>query len=87
MPQPKNKIAVVTGGSSGIGLAPAKRFAEESGFVFIAGPRLGRDRQGRRRDRLECHRRKDRYSKLDDLDRLYADSIRPQNVLCCSEAA
>jgi NAD(P)-dependent dehydrogenase (short-subunit alcohol dehydrogenase family) len=39
MPQLKNKIAVVTGGSSGIGLATAKRFAEEGAYVFIAGRR------------------------------------------------
>jgi NAD(P)-dependent dehydrogenase (short-subunit alcohol dehydrogenase family) len=35
----KNKIAVVTGGSSGIGLATAKRFVEAGACVFIAGRR------------------------------------------------
>ena len=35
----ENKIAVVTGGSSGIGLATATRFAEEAAYVFIAGRR------------------------------------------------
>ena len=34
-----NKIAVVTGGSSGIGLATAKRFVQVGAYVFIAGRR------------------------------------------------
>lgn len=33
------KIAVVTGGNSGIGFAIAKRFVEEGAFVFITGRR------------------------------------------------
>src|SRR5213592_2644769 len=33
------KIAVVTGGNSGIGLATAQRFVEEGAFVFITGRR------------------------------------------------
>jgi NAD(P)-dependent dehydrogenase (short-subunit alcohol dehydrogenase family) len=39
------KIAVVTGGNSGIGLATAQRFVEKGAFVFITGRRqmeLGR---------------------------------------------
>jgi len=39
MPALRNKIAVVTGGGSGIGLATAKRFVEEGAYVFIAGRR------------------------------------------------
>jgi NAD(P)-dependent dehydrogenase (short-subunit alcohol dehydrogenase family) len=35
----KNKIAVVTGGSAGIGLGAAKRFAAEGARVFITGRR------------------------------------------------
>src|SRR5712672_3421667 len=33
------KTAVITGGSAGIGLAAAKRFAEEGAYVFITGRR------------------------------------------------
>jgi NAD(P)-dependent dehydrogenase (short-subunit alcohol dehydrogenase family) len=66
-----NKIAVVTGGSSGIGLATAKRFVKGGAYVFIAGRRqaeldkavaeIGKNASGVKTD----------ISKLDDLDHLY----------------
>ena len=35
----EGKVAVVTGGSSGMALASAKRFVEEGAYVFITGRR------------------------------------------------
>lgn len=68
-----NKVAVVTGANSGIGLATAKRFAAEGAFVFLTGRRQaelnaavtaigGSNVFGVQSD----------ISKLDDLDRLFA---------------
>ena len=37
--QLEGKIAVVTGGTTGIGLAAAKAFAAEGAFVYITGRR------------------------------------------------
>jgi NAD(P)-dependent dehydrogenase (short-subunit alcohol dehydrogenase family) len=39
MGQLDNKVALVTGGSSGIGLAAAQRLTDEGAFVFITGRR------------------------------------------------
>ena len=35
MPALQGRVAVITGGSSGIGLAIAKRFVSEGAYVFI----------------------------------------------------
>jgi NAD(P)-dependent dehydrogenase (short-subunit alcohol dehydrogenase family) len=37
----EGKVAVITGGSSGIGLAIARRFVAEGAYVFITGRRQG----------------------------------------------
>jgi NAD(P)-dependent dehydrogenase (short-subunit alcohol dehydrogenase family) len=69
----EGKVAVITGGSSGIGLATAQRFASEEGaYVFITGRRqseldaavkqIGKNVTGVQGD----------VSNLADLDKLYA---------------
>src|SRR5262247_4292514 len=77
----EGKITLVTGGSSGIGLATAKRFVQEGASVFITGRRdeevaaavreIGRNVTGVRGD----------VSNLSDLDRLFAQIKREKGRL------
>jgi len=74
----EGKVAVVTGGTSGIGLATARRFVEEGAHIFITGRRkaeldaavkqIGNQATGIQGD----------VGSLRDLDRLYAEVKRLQ---------
>ena len=77
----EGKVALVTGGTSGIGLATAKRFVTEGAYVFITGRRqteldaavkeIGENATGVQSD----------VSNLADLDRLFATIEQEQGHL------
>ena len=66
------KIAVVTGGSSGIGLATAKRFVEEGAHVVITGRREKELKEAAASIKKNVTTVVGDVSRLEDLDRLYA---------------
>lgn len=68
----EGKIAVITGGSEGIGLATAKKFVDEGAYVFITGRNIeslttAQSAIGRNVSIIQGD-----VAKLEDLDRLYA---------------
>src|ERR1700686_3479350 len=77
----EGKIALITGGNSGIGLATAKEFVNEGAYVFITGRRdpelaaavkeIGSNVTGVQGD----------VSNLGDLDRLFAQINREKGKL------
>jgi NAD(P)-dependent dehydrogenase (short-subunit alcohol dehydrogenase family) len=66
------KIAVITGGSSGIGLATAKRFVEEGAQVVITGRREKELKEAAALIGRNVTTVAGDISRLEDLDRLYA---------------
>lgn len=67
----ENRVAVITGGSSGIGLATAKRFVAEGAYVFITGRRQTQLDEAVKEIGSNVTAVQGDISNLDDLDRLY----------------
>jgi NAD(P)-dependent dehydrogenase (short-subunit alcohol dehydrogenase family) len=65
------KIAVITGGNSGIGLATAQRFVKEGAYVFIVGRRQAELDAAASLIGWNVTPVQGDVSNLDDLDRLY----------------
>src|SRR5687767_13804764 len=66
------KIAVITGGNSGMGLATAKRFVEEGAHVVITGRREKDLKEAAALIRRNVTTVAGDVSRLEDLDQLYA---------------
>jgi NAD(P)-dependent dehydrogenase (short-subunit alcohol dehydrogenase family) len=66
------KTALITGGSSGIGLATAKRFVEEGAYVFITGRREAELTAAVKNIGKNIRAVNGDVANLDDLDRIFA---------------
>jgi NAD(P)-dependent dehydrogenase (short-subunit alcohol dehydrogenase family) len=66
------KIAVITGGSSGIGLATAKIFVQEGAYVFITGRRQAELNKAKAEIGKDVTAVQGDVANLSDLDKLYA---------------
>jgi len=77
----EGKIGLVTGGTSGIGLATAKRFVDEGAYVFITGRREPELRTAVKEINRNVTGVQGDVSKLDDLDRLFAQIKREKGRL------
>jgi NAD(P)-dependent dehydrogenase (short-subunit alcohol dehydrogenase family) len=69
----QGKIAVITGGNSGIGLATARRFVSEGAYVFITGRRQAELDKAAAEIGSNVTAVQGDVSNLDDLDRLYKE--------------
>jgi NAD(P)-dependent dehydrogenase (short-subunit alcohol dehydrogenase family) len=77
----EGKVAVVTGGNSGIGLATAQRFAAEGAHVYITGRRQAELDEAVRQVGKHVTGVQGDVSNLGDLDRLFAQIEREKGKL------
>ena len=66
------KIALVTGGNSGIGLAAAKRFIEEGAFVYVTGRRAAENEKAVKELGKNAAAIQTDVTDLGQLDKMYA---------------
>jgi NAD(P)-dependent dehydrogenase (short-subunit alcohol dehydrogenase family) len=81
MPALQGKITVITGGSSGIGLATAKRFVKEGAYVIITGRRQPELDKAVAEIGSNVTAVQGDVSNLDDLDRLYKEAAAKKGKL------
>jgi NAD(P)-dependent dehydrogenase (short-subunit alcohol dehydrogenase family) len=77
----EGKVALVTGGNSGIGLATAKRFVAEGAHVFIAGRRPAELETAEKEIGSNVTSIQGDVAKLADLDRVFAQIRREKGKL------
>ncbi len=77
----EGKIALMTGGNSGIGLATAKQFVHEGAYVFITGRREPELAGAVKEIGINVSGVQGDVSDLDDLDRLFAQINREKGRL------
>src|SRR5262245_47662888 len=77
----EGKIALITGGNSGIGLATAKRFVNEGAYVFITGRRDAELTAAVKEIGSNVTAVQGDVSHLGDLDRLFAHIQREKGTL------
>jgi NAD(P)-dependent dehydrogenase (short-subunit alcohol dehydrogenase family) len=89
----EGKVALVTGGNSGIGLATAKRFVAEGAYVFITGRRPAELDAAEKEIGSNVTSIQGDVAKLADLDRVFAQESRKSSSIgssistskdCCS---
>ena len=86
----EDKIALITGGSSGVGLATAKRFVDEGAHIFITGRREAELASAVKDIGKNVKALKGDVSKLDDeLDRIFTqikEDSGKLDIVCANSA-